>query len=174
MPPAFILSQDQTLHCKKFDRLLRGASFWFYCLTQYQGASRLDSGNLTLISHLHCAVQFPRSIPVLGATRHYFTPDFVFCKSFGRFFMENRAFFADFAPVAARRGRGIPHGEAMCARARTRRLCTVRVRAFRAHMDATGSAAPAHTVTQKSCGVGCLVRQNSHSAWLRGGDARHL
>ena len=110
-------------------------------LTQYSIRGLPDlSGNLTLFSHLHCAVQFPRSIPVLGATRHYFTPDFGFCKSVGRFFMKNRAFFADFAPVAARRGRGIPHGEAMCARcAHQEALHGACARS--AHMDATGSAA---------------------------------
>ena len=47
MPPAFILSQDQTLHCKKFDRPFSGR-FVLVLLTQYQGASRFDSGNLTL------------------------------------------------------------------------------------------------------------------------------
>ena len=49
MPPAFILSQDQTLHCKKFDRPFSGRFILVQLLTQYQGASRLIGKPYTIL-----------------------------------------------------------------------------------------------------------------------------
>ena len=89
MPPAFILSQDQTLHCKKFDRLSRGALFFGSTVQlSNQGASRLNSGNLTLFSHLHCAVQFPRSTPRFRGNRILLYTTFSFLQIALSFFFE--------------------------------------------------------------------------------------
>ena len=49
MPPAFILSQDQTLHCKKLDRPFRGAFSWFLFFSKKRGSCSASRG--TRLTH---------------------------------------------------------------------------------------------------------------------------
>ena len=93
MPPAFILSQDQTLHCKKFDRLLRGALFFGSTVNSASGGFPIDSGNLTLYFAfaLRCSISKEHS-PFSGQQDITLHPIFRFANRLAVFFEKTRFF----------------------------------------------------------------------------------
>ena len=103
MPPAFILSQDQTLHKRKSDRPPRGGRIrsWFY--NSKQGMRRLAAARLTsslsfyilFCIALHCAARFSRSRSAFSAkTRHKLALFPFFANRHVVFFWKTGVFYA--------------------------------------------------------------------------------
>ena len=93
MPPAFILSQDQTLHYKKFDTPGRLTGRFQFLGGNLRPSTRpaqvraLRSKELNCLSIAsYCAARFPRNVVAFGRL-HYFITGFGFCKSPRRFFV---------------------------------------------------------------------------------------